>query len=80
MLSGWTAIHFVSAQMLANTPPTDASEITGLTPGGWAMMLGSIGLVTALCIFCIVRIFSESKPSDHHHVPLDIATDEIKLP
>jgi hypothetical protein len=80
MQTGWTTIQFVSAQLLADTPPTDAAEITGLTAGGWAMMLGSITLVTALCVFCIVRIFSESKPSEHHHVPLDINTDDLKLP
>jgi len=74
------SIQLLTSQLLANIPPTDAAEITGLTTGGWAMMLGSIAMVTSLCIFCIVRIFSESKPSEHHHVPLDISTDDLKLP
>lgn len=61
----------LSIQLLAS-----AGQPPGMTTGGWVMMLGSIALVTFLCTFCIVRIFSESKPSDHHHVPLDIDTTD----
>ncbi len=73
MQSHVAPIEILATLMLADE---SASEITGLTTGGWAMMLGSILLVTSLCVFCISRIFSESKPSEHHHVPLDIDTDK----
>ncbi len=66
-------IQILLMQLLADG---SEQEITGLTTGGWAMMLGSIAMVTALLIFCIVRIFSESKPSEHHHAPLDIDTGD----
>ena len=61
----------VAIQLLASA--NEGAE-AGLTTGGWMMMLGSIGLVTSLCVFCVVRIFRENKPSEHHHAPLDIDT------
>ncbi len=69
-------MQLLAGQLLAGQLSTSTTEVTGLTVGGWVMMLGSIALVTSLCVFCLVRIFSESKPSDHHHVPLDIDTTE----
>ncbi|GJM26915.1 MAG: hypothetical protein DHS20C16_33300 [Phycisphaerae bacterium] len=74
MQSGWMTIQLLASQVLAH------AKVTELTTGGWAMMLGSIAMVTALSVFCITRIFSENKPSEHHHVPLDIDTDDVKLP
>ena len=47
-----------------------------LTPAGWVLMLSCIGFVCGLCVFCATRLLREDRPSDHHHVPLDIDTKD----
>ena len=48
----------------------------GLTPAGWAMMIGSVGMVLALCAFCIRRVLREPHPEEYMHAPLDIDTHD----
>jgi predicted outer membrane lipoprotein len=48
----------------------------GLTPAGWLMMVGSVGVVLALCAFCVIRALRESHPEEHMHAPLDIDTHD----
>ena len=49
----------------------------GLTAGGWIVMVACVGLVCGLAAFCFYHILSESKPSKHHHAPLDIDTRDL---
>jgi ABC-type nickel/cobalt efflux system permease component RcnA len=49
----------------------------GLIWTGWAMMIGSIGLVVALCVFCIYRSLREPHPEEHMHAPLEIDTHDL---
>ena len=53
-----------------------ASTAGGLTPAGWAMLIGSVGMVLALCAFCIYRALREPHPEEHMHAPLDIDTHD----
>lgn len=48
----------------------------GLTTGGIAMMVGCMGFVLGLCLFCVVRLLRDTNPAEHHHVPLDIDTHD----
>ncbi len=56
------------------TPILLAATAPGLTPAGWALMLGCIGLVCGLAVVCYTLILREPEPSEHHHAPLDIDT------
>ena len=47
-----------------------------LNAGGWTVMLGCIGFVCCLMVFCFYRILREPQPSEHHHAPLDINTHD----
>lgn len=49
-----------------------------LTAAGWAMMIGCVGLVCGLMVFCFRRVLGESSPSKHHHAPLDIDTQDTE--
>lgn len=53
-----------------------ATYASGLTPAGWAMMIGSVGLVLALCAFCVYRAMREPRTGEHMHAPLDIDTHD----
>jgi Na+-transporting NADH:ubiquinone oxidoreductase subunit NqrD len=53
-----------------------ADEVT-LTVGGAVIMTLSVALVVGLNVFCMSRILREQKPSEHHHVPLDIDTHDL---
>ena len=57
---------------------TVLAQAPGLNTGGWIMLIGCIGLVCALCLFCFWKIMTEPKPSEHHHAPLDIDTRDIE--
>ena len=50
--------------------------VAGLSPAGWVMMIGSVGLVLALCAFCVHRALREPHPEQHMHAPLDIDTHD----
>lgn len=54
-----------------------AVDTTRLNVGGVIIMSASIAMVLGLSAFCMVRILSEKKPSDHHHAPLDIDTKDL---
>ncbi|MBN1342709.1 MAG: hypothetical protein JXQ73_08525 [Phycisphaerae bacterium] len=54
-----------------------SSTAGGLTPAGWAMMIGSVGLVLGLCAFCVYRALKEPHPEEHMHAPLDIDTHDL---
>lgn len=47
-----------------------------LEPAGMVVMVLSILGVTGLMAFCISRILREKAPGTHHHVPLDIDTQD----
>ena len=55
------------------------AQSPGLTPGGWVVMLGCVGLVIGLMVFCFHRILREPRPSEHHHAPLDINTHDSDM-
>ncbi len=57
---------------------TFLAQAPGLNASGWIMLIGCIGLVCALCVFCFWKILTEPKPSEHHHTPLDIDTHDIE--
>lgn len=42
-----------------------------MTLGGWLVMLGSIGLVTGLLVFCVLRILRTPDAPRHVHWPSD---------
>lgn len=52
------------------------AQQTGLTTGGWTVMILCVGLVTSLMLYCYYRILSEPRPSEHHHAPLEIDTHD----
>ncbi len=49
----------------------------GLSSGGWTVMIGCIGFVCCLMVFCFYRLFREPRLSEHHHAPLDIDTHDL---
>jgi len=51
-------------------------EVT-LTAAGGMIMTVSVLLVLGLCAFCFWRILREPTPSEHHHAPLDIDTQDL---
>ncbi len=59
-------------QLIAQTP----DQPVQLEPAGMVMMGLSITIVCGLTTFCIFRIFRETSPEQHHHVPLDIDTHD----
>ncbi len=57
-----------------------AAEIgrAGLTPAGWVMMVGSVGVVLSLCGYCAYRALTEPHSEEHMHAPLDIDTQDLE--
>ncbi len=47
-----------------------------MTPAGWIFMLGSIGGVIGLVVFCFYRVLTKPAATDHIHAPLDINTHD----
>ncbi len=47
-----------------------------LSSAGMVMMVGCLSMVCGLCTFCLWRMLREARPGDHHHVPLDLRTDD----
>ncbi len=47
-----------------------------LSPAGWTVMIGCVGLVLGLAGFCFWRVMREPSPSEHLHGPLDIDTHD----
>lgn len=49
----------------------------GLSVAGWLTMVASVGVVLALCAFCVYRALREPHPEQHMHAPLDIDTRDL---
>ncbi len=47
-----------------------------MNPGGWAMMILSVGFVLCLTVFCFYRVLWTPKSTEHMHAPLDIDTQD----
>jgi hypothetical protein len=45
-----------------------------MTPAGWVLMVGSVGFVLLLTIYCFYRVLKNPSPKDRLHAPLDIDT------
>ena len=59
-----------AAALLAQTEVLNAS--------GWIVMIGCVGLVCGLMVYCYWRVLREPKPSEHHHAPLEIDTKDTQ--
>lgn len=53
------------------------TELQNLTGAGAAVMATCIGLVLALCAFCLWRLTRSARTAERHHVPLDIDTHDF---
>jgi hypothetical protein len=53
-----------------------------MTPAGWTIMILSVGLVTAACAYCIVRVLRlPPKEAEEHIVSrLETPEDEFETP
>ena len=49
-----------------------------MTPGGWVIMILSVGFVTGLLAWCIVKVLKEPEPSKHLHSQVDIEPKDIR--
>ena len=47
-----------------------------MTPLGWMLMIGSVGGVLVLTVYCFSRVLGTPVTKDHLHAPLDIDTHE----
>ena len=63
--------------MLSTTYFLAATEDMSLTTAGGVLMAVSITLVLGLAAFCLIRILRLKKPSEHHHAPLEIDTQDF---
>ena len=54
-----------------------AEDPESLSTGGAVIMILSVSLVLGLNIFCFWRILREPGPAEHHHVPLEIDTQDL---
>lgn len=62
--------------MLASILAQDATEnVTELTVGGWIVMLLSVGFVTCLLAWCIVKVLREPDAEHRLHSSLDEPPD-----
>ena len=52
--------------------------MTTLTTPGWIIMLGSVGTVTAVFIWCLYRVLSPKTPPEHLHGIDDIETGDTE--
>jgi len=48
----------------------------GLTPAGWTLLIFCVGMVIGLLTFCYYMLLREPNPSERHHGPLDIDTQD----
>lgn len=47
-----------------------------MTFGGWCLMIGSVGFVLALNVFCFARVLRAPVTKGHIQAPLEIDTRE----
>ncbi len=59
--------------MLAQAANEVGERLNGF---GLFMMIGSIVAVCGMCVYCFTLILRESNPSEHHHAPLDVFSDD----
>jgi hypothetical protein len=45
-----------------------------MTVAGWVLMLGSVGFVLCLSVYCFYRVLRSPVTRGHLHAPLDIDT------
>ncbi len=64
--------------MIGTNLIAQAEGVSRLSGQGIVVMVGCIGFVLALCVFCFVRLLREKQPSEHHHAPLDIDTHDTE--
>jgi hypothetical protein len=52
-----------------------------MTPAGWAIMIGSVGSILVLTVFCFYRVLTlPATDVDDLKAPLDIATGDTVDP
>jgi hypothetical protein len=49
-----------------------------MTPGGWIVMMLSVGSVTALLTWCIYMVMATPGSTEHLHSQADIETPDAK--
>jgi len=66
-----------AASLLAQAalPAEDLSRYQ-MEPMGWIFMIGSIGTVITLTVFCYWKVLTSPKATRHMHAPLDIDTQD----
>ena len=47
-----------------------------MNPGGWFLMITSVGCVLILVIFCFYRVLSLPDSTDHMQDPLEVNTHD----
>ncbi len=55
---------------------TILAQHPGLSPAGWTLMIGCIGLVCGLLVFCFYRVLTTTSATHQMHAPLDIDTHD----
>jgi len=48
-----------------------------MTLAGWIFMLGSLGVVCTLTVFCYHRVLTRPEVTEHMHSELDIDTGDL---
>ncbi len=51
-----------------------------MTPGGWIIMLSSVGFVTFLLVWCIYKVITTPESTEHLHAQTDIHTPDVDEP
>ena len=54
------------------------AQTEALNAGGWIVMIGCVGMVCGLVVYCYWRVLGGPKPSEHHHAPLEIDTKDTQ--
>lgn len=49
-----------------------------MTPGGWIIMIASVGFVTGLLAWCIYKVISTPDTAEHLHTQADIHTPDVE--
>ncbi len=49
-----------------------------MTPGGWIIMLLSVGFVTLLLCWCIYKVLTTPGSEEHMHSQADIETPDVE--
>jgi len=53
-----------------------ATAATGMTAGGWVMMILSVGAVTLFFAWCLYKVLTTPQSTEHIHSPSDIDTQD----